>query len=206
MNSKRVESCKKVGGEKKRLGHKHEDVFGSLWCDPSAITYKAEADKTITNKEMLDTLKEKLNVPSGQCSIKSGKNLQFTLGNIPEVTNVENKLEAISQRAVWEKYLGKSTSATPADVLVYKDKDRWIFFNMHHVIDFIVKFSSWRITETGRIKGDFQDGSKKGTRQYLTYEYRPTHKGYFLGANGNQGKKFIELLEKNLTYHEVAGI
>ena len=48
--------------------------------------------------------------------------------------------------------------------------------------------------KTGRIKGDFNNNSKKGFSQYITYEYRHTHKSYFLGLNGGKGKKFIELL------------
>ena len=201
-NQKRIESCRKVGGEKKRTGHKREDVFGERWCDPSATTYKAEADKTITNEDMLGVLRTKLGVSSGRCSIKSGKNLQFTLGRIPEVTDAEDKVSAIATRAVWEKYLGKSLSQTPADVLVYRDADRWVFFNMANVIDFIVGSCAWRMTGTGRMKGDFKDVSKKGMRQYLTYEYRKTHKSYFLGANGNRGQAFIDLLRRNLPHHE----
>lgn len=201
-NQKRIESCKKVGGEKKRIGHKREDVFGERWCDPSATTYKAEADKTITDEDMLGLLRTTLGVSSGRCSIKSGKNLQFTLGNIREITEVEDKVGAISARAIWEKYLGKSESQSPADVLVYRDGDKWVFFNMHSVIDFIVGSCTWRMTESGRMKGDFKDSSKKGVRQYLTYEYRQTHKSYFLGANGNRGQAFIELLRQNLPHHQ----
>lgn len=203
MNEKRVAACKLVGGEKKRIGHKRENDFGERWCDPTAITYKAEADKVVTNPELLAILKEKLSVNSGSCSIKSGKNLQFTLGNIPEVTDAEDKIKAISQPAVWQKYLGKSLSNCPADVLVYRSDDRWTFFNMQSVIAFVVDSCVWRETSTGRFKGDFRDGSKKGSRQYLTYEYRPApHNGYFLGANGNRGRAFIELLQATLPFHQ----
>lgn len=202
MNEKRIASCKLVGGDKKRVGHKRENDFGERWCDPTAITYKAEADKIITNPQLLAVLTEKLSVPSGRCSIKSGKNLQFTLGNIPEITEADDKLKAISQPNVWQKYLGKSLSQCPADILVYRHEDRWVFFNMHAVIAFVVASCVWRETSTGRLKGDFQDGSKKGSRQYLTYEYRETHKGYFLGANGNRGRSFIELLQTTLPFHE----
>jgi hypothetical protein len=199
-NDKRRESCKKMGSEKKKTGHKREEEFGELFCDPSNITYKAEADKTITNSALLDILRRKLGVLSGRTSIKSGNNLQFTLGNIPEITNAEDKLQAISQVSVWNKYLGKNHSSAPADILSYRENRTWIFFNMHHVINFIVSSATWRIIDSGRIKGDFEDSSKKGKSQYLTYEYR-SGKGYFLGANGNRGKPFIVLLTKNLLYH-----
>ena len=201
-NQKRIDSCKLVGGAKKRGGHVQEEIFGARWCDSTPTTYNAEADKTITEAAMLDLLKKELGISSGRCSIKSGKNLQFTLGNIPEITDAEDKCSAISKRDVWEKYLGKGHSRSPADVLVYRDIDRWVFFNMTSVIDFISTKSTWRITKTGRIKGDFCDGSKKGVRQYLTYEYRNTHKSYFLGANGNRGREFINLLKTNLPHHQ----
>lgn len=32
----------------------------------------------------------------------------------------------------------------------------------------------------------------KRKSQYITYEYRDTHKSYFLGFNGNKGSKFID--------------
>ena len=192
-NAKRKASCKAVGGEKKKTGHKREDVFGERFCDPTATTYKAEADKTITNKELLATLNAGIGpLKTGATSLKSGNNLQFTLGNIPEITDVEDKLAAMSQRSLWEKYLAKSHSANPSSVLCYKHATGWTFFNMDDVLDFIVANATWRLLPTGRVKGDFN-----GT-QYLTYEYRSTHGSYFLGANGNKGKPFIALLKANL--------
>jgi hypothetical protein len=138
----------------------------------------------------------------GRSSIKSGNNLQFTLGSIPEVTLVENKAGALSQRSVWNKYLKKSTSQSPADLFVYRTESGWIFFNMDRVIEFIISNANWRTIPSGRVKGDFKDDSKKGVRQYLTYEYREKHKSHFLGANGNRGIPFIDLLKKNIPYHE----
>lgn len=55
----------------------------------------------------------------------------------------------------------------------------------------------WRKLLSGRIKGDFNDNSKKGKRQYITYEYRTRHKSYFLGLNGGKGIEFIKLLISN---------
>ncbi len=206
-NEKRKASCKKVGGEKKRGGHSLEKVFDEAVgvCSSSTST-KAEADCTIVpGSERGKALVEKLEKTFGplsslHCSLKSGNNLQFTLGNIPEITNAEKKIEAMSQRSLWERYLGKSKSNKPAELLVYYDKTSWIFFKMSDVIDYIVKDCKWRLLETGRLKGDFDDASKKGFSQYLTYEYRPTHKSYFLGANGGKGKPWITLLMSKLTY------
>ena len=100
------------------------------------------------------------------------------------------------------KYLKKNGSDKPADILVYLDmnKKEWVFFNMDNVIEFIASNCVWRILESGRIKGDFMDTSKKGKRQYLTYEYRKTHNSYFLGANGGKGREFIVLLMNNIPY------
>jgi hypothetical protein len=199
-NQKRIESCRLIGGQKKKDGHKIEEEFGKKYCNPSEITYKAEADKTITNEKYLQELKKELGVVSGRASIKSGNNTQFTLGKIRELENADNKREVLRRTEFWEKYVGKSESASPADVLVYRDEKRWIAFNMHHVVKFIALNALWRILNSGRIKGDFKDSSKKGSRQYLTYEYRKG-KGYFLGANGNKGKPFIYLLMENLPHH-----
>jgi hypothetical protein len=206
-NDKRKASCKKIGGEKKRGGHSLEKVFDEAVgvCSTTTST-KPEADCTIVRDgERGKALVEKLEAVFGpltsfHCSLKSGNNLQFTLGVIPEITQSETKIAAMSQPSLWEKYLGKSKSNKPAELLVYFDKVNWIFFKMSDVIDFIVKNSTWRLLETGRLKGDFKDDTRKGFSQYLTYEYRSTHKSYFLGANGGKGKPFIELLMKNLKF------
>lgn len=199
-NEKRRETCKKIGSEKKKTGHAREEIFGDMFCDKTPITTKAEADKTITDPFLLANLRMKLGVLSGQTSIKSGNNIQFILGNIPEVTDADNKLEAIATPIVWNKYLRKSMSRKPADVLAYREDKRWIFFNMEDVIRFILSSAQWRMLSTGRIKGDFSDSSKKGKRQYLSYEYRKG-KGYFLGENGNKGKPFIQLLMTKISFH-----
>jgi hypothetical protein len=193
-NDKRKASCKAVGSEKKLTGHKREDIFGARFCDPTPTTYKAEADKVITNKDLLARLNAEIGpIRSGATSVKSGKNLQFTLGRIPEITEAADKCLAMSERSLWEKYLGKSQSATPADVLCYRTSNGWRFFNMSEVITFITTRATWRELGTGRIKGDFADSSRAGISQYLTYEHRP-RKGHFLGANGNKGHVFIALL------------
>lgn len=203
-NDKRKTSCKAVGSEKKLTGHKREDMFGASFCDPTATTYKAEADKTITNSELLTRLQREIGpLRSGATSIKSGKNLQFTLGRIPEITDADDKCVAIAERKVWEKYLGKSHSNRPADILCYRRNSSWVFFNMDDVITFICTRATWRTLESGRIKGNFADCSRAGSSQYLTYEYRRTHGSHFLGANGNKGEPFIALLMANLRHTEV---
>ena len=200
-NDQRKASCKAVGGEKKRTGHLREQLFGSLFCDPDApTTYKAEADKLITNPELLARLQAEIGpLRSGATSIKSGNNLQFTLGRIPEL-DTEDKCTALASRGIWEKYLGKAASATPADVLCYRQEASWVFFNMAEVISFITSNAVWRELGSGRLKGDFRDASRAGVSQYLTYEYRASHGSHFLGANGNKGRPFIALLMASLRY------
>jgi hypothetical protein len=74
---------------------------------------------------------------------------------------------------------------------------------MADCIQFIVSKATWRGLEaTGRMKADFTDKSRKGYSQYLTYEYRSTHKSHFLGANGNKGLPFIQLLKASIPFLE----
>ena len=200
-NDKRKASCKKIGGEKKKIGHIREKEFTKQYNSNelnNPIEYGAKSDATIAeNHPIREHLKNKLNINGCNVSNKSGSNIQFTLGQIHELENIEiSDLTKPKSYEIFNKYLKKSNSDKPADILVYKDLDkkRWIFFNMDDVVSFIVNNCIWRKLETGRIKGDFNDNSKKGVSQYITYEYRDTHKSYFLGLNGGKGKKFIELL------------
>lgn len=201
-SEKRKASCQKVGGEKKRRGHKVEDEFMLRFGIPTPTTYKAEADCSVSaeNPAGAELLTAFPSLQSFGTSVKSGANLQFTLGRIDEVTHAEDKVAALKQRDLWETYLAKSKSNVPAALLAYKDATEWVIFKMEDVVTYITEKCTWRELESGRMKGDFADGSKKGTTQYLTYEYRPTHKSYFLGANGNKGKPFIRLLRQMLPH------
>jgi hypothetical protein len=201
-NDKRKASCKKVGGAKKRGGHRTEDLFNDHFGISRPTTYRAEADSVISpeNPRGAELIAQFPRLSSHRVSIKSGKNLQFTLGRIDEVTAAADPLAALSSRGLWEKYLAKSQSSNPADLLAYRMDDGWVLFEMSRVIDFIVDKCTWRKLDSGRFKGDFADTSRKGVSQYLTFEYRGTHKSQFLGANGNKGRKFIELLMANLPF------
>ena len=200
-NEKRKQSCKNVGGEKKKVGHDRErDFLKQYNVDDldKPTEYGPKSDTTIHPEHPIcDVLANTLGVSHFNVSNKSGANLQFTLGRIPELETItEETFQPDSIRAIFNKYLKKSHSDRPADLLVYKDiaNARWVFFNMDHIVEFIVNNCTWRKLETGRVKGDFADKSKKGMSQYLTYEFRDTHNSYFLGLNGGKGIKFIELL------------
>lgn len=214
-NEKRKESCKKVGAEKKNKGHKREKDFLNKYnpkeCD-APTEYGATSDTSICPTHTIcDKLHETIKPSNLYVSNKSGNNIQLTLGKIPELENInvdelnENKDECV--RIIFNKYLKKSESSKPAGILAYKDtkKKLWIFFNMDTIVNIIVTKCKWRKLESGRIKGDFYDDSKKGYSQYITYEYRPTHKSYFLGFNGGKGGKFIDFLKNpifGIKYYE----
>ena len=172
---------------------------------------KAEADCEISEShKILDILiNENIidNKKKRNTSNKSGGSIQLTLGNIPELEG-ENNLEWINNPENFEKllkkYMKKNESNRPADLLVYDTGISRIFFNMDHVIDYIVDNCTFRkITETGRIKGDFNDETSRTEKRALfTYEYRKKHKSHFLGFNCGQGKLFINLLKTKLKYYE----
>jgi hypothetical protein len=204
MNDKRKIACKKIGGEKKRIGHEIEREFTRQYNINdinNPIEYGAKADTSIDiNHPICEKLIQTLNINGFNVSNKSGNNIQFTLGQIIELKDIE--IELLTKDTIiniFNKYLKKINSDKPVDLLVYKDtnNNRWIFFNIDDIINFIANECIWRKLSTGRIKGDFNDNSRKGISQYITYEYRNTHNSYFLGLNGNKGKRFIELLMNN---------
>ena len=211
-NDKRKETCKKIGGEKKRTGHDIEIEFLKQYNNPEYIRYEqaknegkntieygATSDTTIyASHPVRDVLKDILNITGVNVTNKSGKNIQFVLGNIPEFKQIQNVTEITHDfvSKLLNNYLKKGNSIKPADMLVYKytSKKKWIFFNIAHVIGYIAEKGKWRKLESGRYKCDFDNGTKKGTGQYITYEHRDTHNSDFLGSNGNTGIKLIDLL------------
>lgn len=207
-NEKRKATSKKVGGVNKKKGHAIEAEFNLQFDKPRATSYKAEADCTITAQKYIDLLDKTFGKStSKETSLKSGKTQQFTLGRIDELSTIsdDEKLVAIYKRSLWEKYLGKSNSERPPFWYVYRSDTTksWIFFRMSDVIDFIITKSMWRVLPSGRMKGDFKDNSKKGVRQYLTFEHRPK-KGFFLGlCGGNSGINFVGLLKDVLLHLEI---
>ena len=208
-NIKRIKKCKDVGREKKLSGHKFETDFTHKY-NPShsndPTEYGATSDTFMTEDHPLThILHSELNVSHFNCSNKSGNNIQFTLGRIPELDNAED-LTPLTDKTqcykIFQKYLKKVLSSKPVDLVVYKDTrtNRYIFFNVDHIIDFIVENAIWRKLSSGRIKGDFFDDSSKNKTQYITYEYRESHHSHFLGLNGNKGIKFIDLLLKKIPF------
>jgi len=211
-NEKRKLSCKKVGGDKKRGGHKIEKEFEKQF-NPEKKDTKTEFGPTsdteiIKDSEIFRILKEKLGIDGTNVSNKSGNNIQIHLGKEILKLVCENINNKEILKIIFLIYFKKIESTKPADMLVYKhEKEKqWIFFNMDHIIEYIVDNCKWRKLESGRLKGDFKcNDSKKEEKQYLTYEYRK-NKGYFLGFNGNRGIEFIKLLmdpKIGIPYHAV---
>lgn len=213
-NEKRKQSCKKVGGDKKRGGHRIEKEFEKQFNSEKKDT-KTEFGPTsdteiVKDSEIHNIVNKKLGVNGTNVSNKSGNNIQINLGKeIPELA-CENNLENINNKEISKpiflRHLKKTESTKPADMLVYKHEKekKWIFFNMDHIIEYIVDNCKWRKLESGRLKGDFKCNDTE-VKQYLTYEYR-TNKGYFLGFNGNRGIEFIKLLmdpKIGIPYHSV---
>lgn len=204
-NEKRKESCKKIGAEKKQKGHKREKDFLKKYNQQEfdkPIEYGATSDTSICSTHPIcNKLNETIKPSNLYVSNKSCNNIQITLGNIPELKDIDvnllNNNDGDCVRNIFNKYLKKNMSSKPAGIIAYKDtkNKKWIFFNTDDIVDYITEKCTWRKLETGRIKGDFNDDSKKGYSQYITYEYRNTHKSYFLGFNGGKGIKFINLLK-----------
>ena len=172
--------------------------------------YAATSDTWIReDTSIAEKLRERFSLPARNLYVsnKSGNNLQFTLGNIPELAPPDNLVWLQDKghcAELFNKYLKKEGTEKPADLLVYKDtkQSKWFFFKMDDVVNFIVENAMWRKLETGRIKGDFLNSSKKGHAQYLTYEFRETHKSHFLGLNGGKGVQFIDLLKERISFLE----
>jgi hypothetical protein len=202
-NQKRIDSCREIGEKVRRIGHARELHFKRQFNSITELnrpSYKAEADASFdTNHPVHRILIDKLEIAGTTCSLKSGRNIQFVLGKLDQIEISQGSVEHLNNdlefcKSLFDKYLGKSISDLPAELLVYYYNDRWIFFSMNDVISYVAEKCHWRLTPSGRsLKGDFRDSSRKGMRQYLTIEVRKG-KGTFLGANGNRGRPFIELL------------
>jgi len=103
-NNKRIESCKKIGAIVKRRGHDRETEFKSYYnSDNKSIEYGACSDDIMNiNHPITKKIFNELKVESFNISIKSGKNIQFTLGNIPELKDIN--IEKLNNKEYVKKY------------------------------------------------------------------------------------------------------
>ena len=227
--SKRSETGKKLGRKWKLKGHAHENLFNANFDKRKNINYsEPSSDCEIDD----NVLREVASLYAGgrTVSLKSGSTAQFHLGNIPELSDkdffkaslhkkiVRNKpatcgvhsrswaeqLEVLKSPSFWVKYLGKGDFY----VQLERDQKNYAYFSMKDVIRFICERTEWRLLETGRIKGDLPEktsGRKAIKAAVLTFEYRPEHGSFVLGAHGGEnGYRFCDILKQNLN-HKVLG-
>lgn len=147
--------------------------------------------------------------------IKSGSNWQFRLGRIPEVEMFvshyadEGKVvvfknkEQIESVVLNELFLRKY--AFTSNLFVARKYDQWQVFCSADIIDLLQANCSIRILETGRIKFDYFDGTKK-FQGIMTIEYRsePHKKSFVFGSHGGgAGEKLRQIIESSLIFTEV---
>lgn len=219
---KTVSERSTIGSQKKELGHAEERIFNAFFGDKEKrqINYSgASFDNEISNINYKNKIKNILGkVDSYKVSLKSGETWQFHIGRIDELSPLNNiklkktiknetkvihsvsfeeQQKTLSNISFWKKYLGKG------DLLCFNDKKKtYTFFRMDNVISFISKNVSWRILDTGRIKGDILYQNKK--RSVLTFEYRDLKKQFVIGANGSKnGLLLFKILKSNLKFCEI---
>lgn len=228
--SKRSETGKQRGKRWKLKGHAHEGLFNASFDKRRDLNYsEASADCEID-----DSTLEKI-APLGaggrRVSLKSASTAQFHLGNIPELSDKDSfkaslrkkkignklatcgvhskpwsaQLAVLKDRTFWAKYLGKGDLY----VQLEKDKEHYVFFAMNDVIEFVCQKAQWRLLDTGRIKGDLPEKTATGDFKkaaVLTFEYRPEHGSFVLGAHGGKnGYRFSEILKQHLKHKILRG-
>lgn len=211
----------------KNSGHASEVAFNSLFGKKSVKDMNfsgAGADCEVQKENYIKVLKDKFNIEKFTVSLKAAKTWQFHLGVIPELSDKEiyirslktislknksvtsgthnidweKQQEVLRSKSFWDKYLKKG------ELLVYtSDKESYYFFRMDDVIDFIINNFSWRLLETGRIKGDVINKSGKIQKGRITFEFRDddSKKCFVLGAHsGQNGHKFFLILKEFLDF------
>jgi hypothetical protein len=161
----------------------------------------------------------------GKVMLRAGKNWQFHLGEINEISTIEyysnsievipfknkniskgshsesweNQLKFLSSKLLWEKYFAKGN-----DVLCFSsDNFEYFFFNIKEIIDFLISNIKWRLLESGRIKGDIIL-SDNDLKTIFTIEFRnESHKKCFaFGAHGgNKGIELFLILLRNIKHY-----
>jgi hypothetical protein len=185
---------------------------------PNLICLNKREHKTITNAIGAH----------GNVSLRVGKNWQFHLGEINEISSIsayskslkikeiegkklicgkhnikwDEQLKELKSYSFWDKYFAKGSSV----FCFSNDSSEYFFFNFKDIINYIIENTEWRLLKTGRIKGDILliDGSKK---TIFTIEFRnESHKKCFaFGAHGgNKGIDLFLILLRNIKhYHTI---
>jgi hypothetical protein len=200
----------------KKRGHEIEKIFNEKFGDSKAvINYSGKTSDCVVTKLVYQKHLIKLNPENYTISIKSGKTMQFHLGNIPELSNKETfissyhknlkghscgkhnvdfeaQVKHLKSIQFWQKYLKKGA------ILCYVEDCKYVFFKMDDIIDLIILKFTWRLLSTGRIKGDFN-----GKMGIITFEYRKDHNSFVLGAHGGRnGILFVKIISKILQFDQ----
>lgn len=213
MNSIKASEVK-VTGElaKNKLASKLNSISSNL------ISINVNEHKAIT-----DAIKTQGNV-----SLRVGKNWQFHLGEINEISSIssysksikvldidgkklicgihdiswEEQLKHLRSYSFWEKYFAKGSSV----FCFSNDGSEYFFFNFKDIINYIIKNTEWRLLKTGRIKGDITL-TERSKKTIFTIEFRnESHKKCFaFGAHGgNKGVDLFLILLRNIKhYHTI---
>ena len=124
----------------------------------------------------------------GKISLRVGKNWQFHLGDMIEISctnfycdslkmkeidgknlicgihNIawEDQLKQLKLHTFWEKYFAKGSSI----FCFSNDGCEYFFFNFKDIINYIIENTNWRLLATGRIKGtaNYREAFYTGTR------------------------------------------
>ncbi len=173
-----------------------------------------------SHKEICDSISA-----FGKVMLRTGKNWQFHLGEIPEISDSsifskslekikiekktifkgthsigwERQLTILKDKLFWDKYFAKGN-----DILCYSNNNNeYFFFNIKEIISFIIANTEWRLLESGRIKGDVSIGNSE-YKTIFTIEFRnEIHKKCFaFGAHGgNKGIDLFLILLRNVKHY-----
>jgi hypothetical protein len=161
----------------------------------------------------------------GNVSLRVGKNWQFHLGEINEISSISSyskslkvieidgkklicgihdiewneQIKQLKSYSFWDKYFAKGSSV----FCFSNDSSEYFFFNIKDIINYIIETTEWRLLKTGRIKGDLslKEGLKK---TIFTIEFRnESHKKCFaFGAHGgNKGIDLFLILLRNIKHY-----
>lgn len=223
----RSENQKKAGKRAKLLGHAAEARFAGYFSDSLHTWDFGPRPDNEFNDELAELLAP-LGTSGRKVSTKSGMTFQIHLGNIPELSDKESfhsslerkrvrgkwstcgthsvpfheQQRVLSSVAFWDKYFGKG-----ADFLCFEvpNVTTYEFFPMAKVLRFICDRFSWRLLDTGRIKGDVHTLTGDSRTGVITFEYRDNKRQFNLGCNGDStdggnGLTFIKMMKTEVPF------
>ena len=148
-------------------------------------------------------------------TIKTGRNWQFRLGNIPEIQNHVKAYHNNGRTIKFEENICFESTLLTVDFLtkyafksnffVIRNNLKWQIFTSKDIISLILDNCTIRLLNSGRIKFDFHNKGKT-TKGIMTIEYRPEEhkKSWVFGAHGGgSGEKLRKLFVEHLLFTEL---